>query len=215
MSTRPNRLVLATGTGTGVGKTWWGAETLTIVRAQGIKVAARKPVQSGTEPAGESDAELLAAATGELVGDVCAPHRSYSIAWAPPMAARKLGAPPFGISDLVCELQWPPDVAVGWVEGVGGPRSPLADDGDTVDLAGAIKPDLVVLVADAGLGTVNAVRSAAAPFGGVALTVALNRFDPDDALHHENHRWLTERERFAVVTAPVQLAARLAPMRSG
>ncbi len=215
MSTRPNRLVLATGTGTGTGKTWWGAATLTIVRARGIKIAARKPVQSGTEPAGESDAELLAAATGELVGDVCAPHRCYSIAWAPPMAARKLGAPPFGIADLVCELQWPPEVAVGWVEGVGGPRSPLADDGDTVDLAAAITPDLVVLVADAGLGTINAVRSAAAPFRGIELAVALNRFDPENALHHENHRWLTEREGFAVVTAPAQLAARLAPMRSG
>ncbi len=215
MTTRPNRLVLATGTGTGVGKTWWGAATLTIMRERGIKVAARKPVQSGTEPAGESDAELLAGATGELVRDVCAPHRSYSIAWAPPMAARQLGAPPFGIGDLVCELQWPPDVAVGWVEGAGGPHSPLADDGDTVDLAEAIKPDLVVLVADAGLGTINAVRSAAAPFSGVELAVALNRFDPDDALHHENHRWLAERERFAVVTAPVQLAARLARTRSG
>ena len=45
------------------------------------------------------------------------------------------------------------------METAGGVRSPLAgDDGDAVALAGSLMPDVVVLVADAGLGTINAVR---------------------------------------------------------
>ena len=70
-------------------------------------------------------------------------------------------APPFTVADLAAELRWPDGVELGLVEGVGGPRSPIAADGDTVDLRGHIRPDVVVLVADAGLGTINAVRLSA------------------------------------------------------
>jgi dethiobiotin synthetase len=49
-------------------------------------------------------------------------------------------------------------VDVGLVETAGGVRSPQADDGDVLDLVAAIAPDHVILVADAGLGTINAVR---------------------------------------------------------
>jgi dethiobiotin synthetase len=121
---------------------------------------------------------------------------------APPMAAAALSQPPFTIADLVDELRWPDDaVAVGLVEGVGGPRSPLAADGDTVDLARVLNPDRVLLVADAGLGVINAVRLSTAPFAGYPITVFLNRFDPHDDLHARNRDWLADNDGFEVVTA--------------
>ncbi len=210
--TRPARLVFVTGTGTEVGKTWWTAAVARALRATGTAVAARKPAQSGA-PGDETDAEVLGRATGEAADDVCPPHRTYTVAWAPPMAAEALGAPPFTVADLATEIRWPGDVVeVGLVEGAGGPRSPIAADGDNVDLAAALAPDLVVVVADAGLGTINAARLAVAPFTevlpGTAVVVALNRFGADP-LHELNRRHLVERAGLDVVTDPAALAERL------
>jgi len=208
---RPRLLVLVTGTATEIGKTWFSAATAAELRAQGLRIAARKPVQSG-EPGPPSDAEVLAVATGEDPSTVCPPHRTYSVAWAPPMAADELGLQPFTVADLVAEIGWAADTDIGLVEGVGGPRSPLASDGDTVDLARALDPDLNVLVADAGLGTVNAVRLAAAVLADRPLVVALNHFGNDPAqtrLHARNLEHLSVVDRFDVVTSPAALAARL------
>ena len=103
---------------------------------------------------------------------------------APPMAADALGRPPFTVADLVDELIWPPAAQVGLVETVGGPRSPIAADGDSRDLAAALDADLVLLVADAGLGAINAVRLSvgAVTTVGTPIVVLLNRYrnrDPD------------------------------------
>jgi dethiobiotin synthetase len=203
---RPAALVFVAGTATDVGKTWWTAGVARELRARGVAVAARKPVQSGS--ALPTDADLLASATGEESAAVCPPHRRYELAWAPPMAAAEHGAPPYSVRDLVDEVAWPVGTRVGLVEGVGGPRSPLASDGDNVDLARALVPDLVVLVADAGLGTINAVRLSVAVFDDSPIVVALNRFG-DDVLHERNRSFLAEHDGLDVVTAPPQLAARL------
>ena len=199
MSTRPARVVFVAGTATGIGKTWWAAEMARHLRAAGVSVAARKPVQS-CDDGDVTDAEILAAATGEPADAVTPPHRTYRLAWAPPMAADQLGLAPFTVADLAGEIAWPPAVDVGIVEGVGGPRSPVATDGDNVALAEQVAPDLVVLVADAGLGTINAVRLCAAVLAPHDLVVALNRYG-DDALHHRN-RAVLEADGLRVVTSP-------------
>jgi dethiobiotin synthetase len=205
---RPDRLVLVTGTGTEIGKTWWTAQLATALRAQGFVIAARKPVQSFVATDHSTDADVLAAATGEDPRDVCPPARRFEVPMAPPMAADVLGRPPFTIAELAAELAWPDACVVGLVEGAGGPRSPLAADGDTVDLVHALRPDFVVLVADAGLGTINAVLLSAAALDGEAVVVALNRFDPRDDLHVRNHQWLVDHG-VDLVTDPVELATRL------
>ena len=56
--TRPRTLVFVAGTGTDIGKTWWTAATARELRAAGVAVAARKPVQSG-EPGAPTDADVL------------------------------------------------------------------------------------------------------------------------------------------------------------
>ena len=211
MTTRPARLVFVAGTGTAVGKTWTAAAVLARLGRAGLRVGARKPAQSFDAGDGPTDADVLAAATGETPHDVCPPHRWYARALAPPMAADALGAPPFAVGDLIDELRWADGVDVGLVEGAGGPRSPIAADGDNVTLSSAIAPDLVLLVADAGLGTINAVRMSVAALGEEQVVVVLNRFDEHDPLHHRNRDWLSCRDGFDVVTDVEATAARIVP----
>jgi len=206
-SARPRTVVFVAGTATDVGKTWWGAALARELRAAGVPVAARKPVQSG-EPGAVTDADVLAAATGEDPATVCPPARTLPVPWAPPMAARELGLPPFSTADLAGGIEWPSSVDVGLVEGVGGPRSPISADGDNVDLAHLVAPDVVVLVADAGLGTINAVRLSVGVFCDFPVVVALNRYR-DEPLHARNLEHLTAVDGFDVVTAPRTLADRL------
>ncbi len=217
--TRPQRVVVVFGTATEIGKTWFGAATITELVSHGVGVAARKPAQSfDPDDPHPTDAEVLAAATGEDPALVCPSHRWLRVALAPPMAADRLGLPPVLLADLVAEVEqsWADDASgpatrVGWVETVGGPRSPIAHDGDGVDLARALGAQHLALVADASLGTLNAVRSSLAVLEplGVPVTVALNRFDAADALHVENLRWLRDLDGLDVVTSPEALATRV------
>ena len=203
----PDHLVLVTGTGTEVGKTWVACALLSALRAEGRDVAAAKPAQSFD--AAPTDADLLAAATGQSPHEVCPPHRWYPVPYAPPMAAEALGRPPFTIVDLAAETRFAP-VGVALVEGAGGPRSPLAADGDTVDLAVLIDPDLVVVVAPAGLGAINAARLSADVFAPRPVAVHLNRFDPADPLHAANATWL-QAAGYTVTTSLPELCASVAP----
>lgn len=199
-------LVFVTGTGTEIGKTWWGSALATELRARRVTVAARKPAQSFAPNDAHTDADVLARATGERPDDVCPPHRWYPVPLAPPMAADALGRPSFTVAELAEETRWPGRPGVVLVEGAGGPRSPIADDGDNVDLARALQVDHVVLVADAELGTINAVRLCVEALAPLPVTVALNRYTAADELHERNRSWLAERARLDVVTAPDALA---------
>jgi dethiobiotin synthetase len=203
-SFRPHRLVVMAGTGTDVGKTWVAAHLLRELRDRDVIVAARKPAQSFDERDTLTDAHHLGAASGEPTEVVCPPHRWYPIAMAPPMAAEVLSDEPLLLDQLVEETRdsWPgraPDL--GLVELAGGPRSPMAVDGDGVALTERLAPDLIVLVADAGLGTINAVRSSIEPLVRLAPTiVVLNRYDEADDLHRRNLEWLAYRDELDVVT---------------
>ena len=197
--------MVVSGTGTGVGKTWVAAELIRALRASGVEVDARKPVQSFDPDEGSTDADILGTATGERSTTVCPSHRSYPIPMAPPIAAEVLGRDSFTVADLVAAIEWRPD-ALTVVEGVGGPRSPLASNGDTVTLTNTLEADLVVLVAEPVLGGINATLLSAGAFGDRPLTVYLNRFRPDQLLHRTNLEWLTARAGLRVVTTMEQLA---------
>jgi dethiobiotin synthetase len=185
-------VVVVTATNTGIGKTWLAERVIERLRAAGDVVAVRKPVQSFDPADGATDADLLARASGEPRARVCPPHRSYELPMAPPMAAAALGRPPFSIADLVREMDMP-ETEVVVVEGVGGPASPLADDGDTVALAHAVGADSVLVVAPSGLGAINDVRLSSAAFAPLQVIVFLNRFDANNELHRANRAWLGGR----------------------
>ncbi len=212
--------MLVCGTGTEVGKTWVCSRLMRELRRRGLSVAARKPAQSfaidseGIRLGGATDAEVLGSASGEDPEEVCHSFRSYHRAMAPPMAAEALGLPGFTVGDLISELVWPPvRVQVGVVETAGGVRSPQASDGDTTDLLVALAPDTVVLVSDAGLGTINDVRMsmdalATATRGRTSVPiVVLDRFDGHHDIHRRNRDWLVERLGYPVVTLPGQESA--------
>ena len=197
------------GTGTEVGKTWWtAAARARAARPPACTVAARKPVQSGN-PGDATDADAARRRHRRGPRRPCArrtarcPSRGRR-RWPP----RELGVAPFTTADLAGGVEWPASVDVGLVEGVGGPRSPISDDGDNVDLVRLLAPDLVVLVADAGLGTINAVRLSTAVLAGFPVIVALNRYGTDP-LHARNLEHLTDVDGFDVVTTPRELADRV------
>ncbi len=195
-------LIVVTGTGTDVGKSWCAAVMLTSLRSQGLPVAARKPVQSfDPHDPHPTDAHVLAAASGEDPERVCPPHRWLRIPLAPPMAAAALGHPTFTIADLAAETRVAPGV-ITFVEGAGGVRSPLADDGDTATLIAALEPDAVIVVAGADLGTINAVRLTIDALRGHDVLVLLNRFDATNDVHARNRAWLADRDGLEVHTEP-------------
>jgi dethiobiotin synthetase len=168
-----------------------------------------------------TDADLLADASGAAPDEVCRSHRWYEVAMAPPMAADVLGRPTVRLADLVDELSWPDGTDLVLLETAGGVRSPIAHDGDTCDLVRELArrgsgPDEIVLVAHAGLGTLNDVLlsvDALLP-SGRPITVFLNRFDASLELQRRNREWLADRHELSVVTAVDELCRRLA-MLSG
>jgi dethiobiotin synthetase len=219
---RPATLVVVAGTGTEVGKTWVSVALIDAWVAHGLHVSARKPAQSFDEGDLGTDAELLAAASGDDPNLVCPPHRWYPVAMAPPMAADVLGREPVFLADLVAETNasWHDTrlasgvAQIGLVELAGGPWSPAAHDGDGIELTERLGPDVVVLVADAGLGTINAVRPAVAALAAAApgadVVVVLNRYDETDELHRRNREWLTDVVGVDLVVSVEALADRVA-----
>jgi dethiobiotin synthetase len=203
---RPSLLIGVIGTNTEVGKTWVTAQLLATLKLRGARVAARKPVQSYGPDEIDTDAARLAGASGEEVVDICPAHRWYPLALAPPMAAHALGRGPVWMSEIINELRWPEKVDIGFLETVGGVRSPLACDGDSIELLRRVAVDQMLLVADAKLGTINNVRLTMAAVGDVPTIVYLNRFDPDNELHELNRRWLIEQDKLTVITNVHQLA---------
>ena len=215
-SSRPRRLIVVVGTATEIGKTWVASRLLRELRAEGFTVAARKPAQSFSPDDSSTDAHHLSAATGEEATDVCPRHRWYPIPMAPPMAADALGRDQFTIAELAAEISWPlptPDIAM--VECAGGVRSPHAIDGDAISLIEELQPDLVLLVADAGLGTINSIRLSleAIDRGAHVATpiVVLNRFDPAEDLHRRNRDWLEANLSVEILCSVPAVMNRLRP----
>lgn len=213
---RPQQLIVVVGTGTEVGKTYVSSRLLRDLRASGLDVAARKPVQSFDPDDPYTDAHLLADASGESPTDVCPRNRWYPLPMAPPMAADALARPPFSLEDLASEIQWPlPAPNVAFVETVGGVRSPMASNGDAISLIELLQPDIVLLVADAGLGTINDVTLSleAINSGAHVATpvVVLNRFDPSDDIHRRNRDWLTSHLDVDVLSSVPTVLAKISP----
>ncbi|WP_420797706.1 dethiobiotin synthase [Ectothiorhodospira variabilis] len=146
-----------TGTDTGVGKTVVGCAILRALRARGVNVIPRKPVESGCreEKGGmwpEDGARLMEAAGGGSLEQIT-PWR-FAHALAPDRAAR-LARTRIMLDALESACQpTPGEAGFRLVEGAGGFLSPLAEDGLNADLA--VRLGLpVLLVAPDRLGVLN------------------------------------------------------------
>ena len=148
-------VVIVTGTGTGVGKTIATAALAACARGAGIDVAVCKPVQSGAGHDGDGDDDL--AEIGRLSGvDELVSVARYPEPLAPAAAAGSAGRalPTAGeILDAVRTADRPGQLTL--VEGAGGLLVELAAGGVTLrDLAADLHA-MVLVVSEAGLGTLN------------------------------------------------------------
>ncbi len=145
---------MITGTGTGVGKTVVTAGIAALALARGQRVAVLKPAQTGVAAAEAGDLDEVRA----LVGDLTTRElRRFPDPLAPETAARRVGMPPVRPSEVAgaaVELDHTHDLVL--VEGAGGLLVRFDPDGGTLaDVAWAMGAPVVV-VAEPGLGTLNA-----------------------------------------------------------
>lgn len=161
--------VIVLGTGTNVGKTHVTRALALALRnlAPSATVAALKPIESGFEPSGGSDADRLAGVASGIT--LPRPHPLVALPdpVSPHLAARRAGLEPIEVSAVAAWLaKWELEMASRvlsshlWslVESAGALFSPLAPSATNFDLARALEPAIWVLVAPDALGVLHDVR---------------------------------------------------------
>ena len=149
-------ILFVTGTGTGVGKTIATAAVAAHARRAGVDVAVCKPVQTGCgSGAGDGDDDLAEIARLAGVTELDWVAR-YPEPLAPVAAAAAAGLPlPTAEQILTAGRRIDRPGRLTLVEGAGGLLVEIADAGVTLrDLAGVLGAPVLV-VCEAGLGTLN------------------------------------------------------------
>lgn len=165
----PVSVLVITGTGTGVGKTVVTAGLAALAADAGDRVAVLKPAQTGV--AGHESGDL--AEVRRLAGRITTRElRRYPDALSPEAAARRSGQPevsPAQAAQAVAELREEHDLVL--VEGAGGLLVRFGADGATLaDIAWSLGA-LLIVVAEAGLGTLNATALTAEVAAGRGVNV--------------------------------------------
>jgi dethiobiotin synthetase len=146
-------VLVITGTGTGIGKTIVTAAIAAAALARGRSVAVLKPAQTGVGEGEPGDAAEVA----RLAGAVTAVELArFPEPLAPATAARRAGQPPVGphrLAEAAGKLAADHDVVL--VEGAGGLLVRFDAAGGTLADAARLLGAPAVLVAPAGLGTLN------------------------------------------------------------
>jgi len=146
-------VVVVSGTGTEVGKTIVTAAIAAVAMAAGRRVCVVKPAQTGVGDGDEADVEVVKRLSGAL--DVHELAR-YPDPLAPATAARRAQVSAVPVTTMIERIRALHGRDLILVEGAGGLLVRLDDDGSTVaDLARGLAARVIV-VAAAGLGTLNA-----------------------------------------------------------
>ncbi|MFJ2949346.1 dethiobiotin synthase [Streptomyces sp. NPDC087226] len=146
-------VMVITGTGTEVGKTVVTAALAATALAAGLSVAVLKAAQTGVRPDEPGDAAEVARLAGAVTTDELA---RYPDPLAPATAARRAGrAPvrPHEVAERAAKLATEHDLVL--VEGAGGLLVRFDAAGGTLADAAALLAAPVLVVASAGLGTLN------------------------------------------------------------
>lgn len=148
--------MVVTGTGTGVGKTMVTAAVAALAVAAGRPVAVVKPAQTGVRPGEPGDLHDVR----RLAGQVTTRELDrYPDPLAPNTAARRAGRPPVRPAEAAAAARELADThALVLVEGAGGLLVRFDDVGGSLADIAAITNAPVLVVAEAGLGTLNAVE---------------------------------------------------------
>ncbi|MDQ0778857.1 dethiobiotin synthetase [Streptomyces aurantiacus] len=146
-------VLVITGTGTEVGKTVATAAVAAAAVAAGRSVAVLKPAQTGVLPGERGDAAEVARLAGAVTVVELA---RYPEPLAPATAARRAGLPPVGpaeVAEAAGKLAADHDLVL--VEGSGGLLVRFDDEGGSLADAARLLGAPVLVVASAGLGTLN------------------------------------------------------------
>ncbi|WP_308372733.1 dethiobiotin synthase [Streptomyces sp. MCA2] len=147
-------VLFVTGTGTEIGKTVTTAAIAAAALAQGRSVAVLKPAQTGVTAHESGDA----AEVERLAGPVTTAELArFPDPLAPATAALRAGLPPVlphEIAEAAAKLDASHDLVL--VEGAGGLLVRFDTDGHTLADAARLAGAPVLVVAQAGLGTLNA-----------------------------------------------------------
>jgi dethiobiotin synthetase len=184
-------VLIVTGTDTGVGKTITTAALAARALNDGRTVAVLKPAQTGTaafEPGETSDVDTVIRLAGTQV--TCMTLAEYPDPLAPLAAAQVAGLPQLYLADVLEAVEYlgeRNDLVL--VEGAGGLLVPMGYDGWTIaDAAVALRAPAVV-VARAGLGTLNhtALTLEALRSRGIAASVVIGSWPAvPELVHHRN-----------------------------
>jgi dethiobiotin synthetase len=147
-------ILVVTGTGTGVGKTVTVAAIAALARDRGQRVAVLKPAQTGVSPDEPGDLEDVLRLAGEITAREL---RRYPDPLSPEAASRRSGILPVSpgeVAQAATALDESHDLVI--IEGAGGLLVRFDAQGSTIaDVAWSLGA-LVLIVAEAGLGTLNA-----------------------------------------------------------
>lgn len=163
-------IIVLTGTGTGVGKTVVAAAVAALALAARRSVAVLKPAQTGVRADQPGDLDEIRRLAGDLTtSELC----RFPDPLAPETAARLSALPtvsPSEVSAAAVGLARSHDLVL--IEGAGGLLVRLDEDGGTLaDVAWSLgAPTLIV--AAAGLGTLNATALTAEALRGRGITCA-------------------------------------------
>ncbi len=177
-----NKGFFVIGTGTDVGKTYVSAVMLKKMQEKGVRCAYYKPVQSGGGKYSDCDAVRQIAGV-----DV---YNSYSFEppVSPHLAAKRVGVviEKEKIAQDFAQISAKYDQVL--VEGAGGIFTPLGEDLILPDIIKMLGLD-VIIVADAGLGTINATvltLEYTRNHGIKVKGVILNNYDENNEMHTDN-----------------------------
>lgn len=188
-----SKAIFITGTGTDIGKTYVAGELVSAIQGEGYDAAYYKPVLSGSDNIFESDAGYVRKRCELEQVPLSMVTTMYHDAVSPHLAAARMQQ---GVDlDLVKAdfgaVNMLHDVTV--VEGCGGIICPLTIYADGRRI---MQEDLIqslglesLIVADAGLGTINATVLTIEYMRGHGLGIAgviLNRFDETNEMHQDN-----------------------------
>ncbi|WP_432193449.1 dethiobiotin synthase [Streptomyces sp. bgisy027] len=146
-------VLVITGTGTEVGKTVTTAAVAAAARGAGRSVAVLKAAQTGVRPDEDGDAQEVTRLAGLVT---TAELARYPDPLAPATAARRAGRAavrPHEIAEAAAKLAAEHDLVL--VEGAGGLLVRFDESGGTLADAAELMAAPVLVVASAGLGTLN------------------------------------------------------------
>ena len=203
--------LFVTGTGTDVGKTYVTGLVIKKIKESGANAAYYKAAMSGNER--RADGSLIPgdALSVREVSGIAQPLEEmcpyiYEHAYSPHLAARIEGGPAelSVVQDGFLKVSEKYDYVT--VEGSGGILCPIRYDGEKIMLEDVVKVLNLscLLVADAGLGTINSVvltveymRAKCLPVKGIIF----NRFHPGNRMEEDNLRMCEYRTKLPVLAS--------------